>query len=95
MRFAVKTARCAQNTSPGLLTAFRALPIHDRRRVRALVFRRGYPLHKAMDIPPVWLDSHLRYGYQYHRPWSAVKSCVVVMTVFLLVFAAFSIFWRV
>ena len=94
MRFAVKTVRCAQNTSPDLLAAFRALPIYDRRRVRALVFRRGYPLQKAMDIPPVWLDSHLRYGYEYRRPWGLCKSCVVVLITFLLVFAIFSIFWR-
>ena len=93
MRFAEKRARCVRGTSPYMLAAFRALPIDDRRRARALVFRRGYPLHKVMEIPPKWWGAHLLYGYEYRRPWSGLKSCIVVVVWFLVVLYVFSYFW--
>lgn len=95
MSIAGKRGRSAKATSPGVLNAWRALPADRRRRVRALVYRRGYTLERAMDIPPEWLDTHLRYGYQYRRPWHPLKSLLVVLFTVLIVFAVFSVFWRV
>lgn len=94
MTTARKMGRSVRTTSPGTLPAFRALPAERRRRVRALVFRRGYHLDLAMDIPPDYLMSHILYGYTYRRPWRPLKSFIVVVVVVLMVFAVFSVFWR-
>ena len=94
MTTARKRDRSARATSPGTLTAFRALPDERRRRVRALVYRRGYSLDRAMDIPSDYVMSHILYGYSYRRPWRSYKSFIVVVVVVLVVFAAFSVFWR-
>lgn len=94
MSTAARKARSARDTSPGHLTAFCALPAHDRRRVRALVYRRGYPLHKAMEVPPAWADSHLRYGYDYPRPWGALRTVLLVVAVVGCITALFLIIWR-
>lgn len=83
-----------RTTSPGTLPAFRALPAERRRRVRALVYRRGYRLDLAMDIPPDYLMSHILWGYSYRRPWRPLKSFIVVLVLVLIVFAVFSVFWR-
>lgn len=93
MSIAGKRGRSAKATRSYTLTAFRALPAERRRRVRALVFRRGYTLERAMDIPSVWLESHILYGYQYRRPWHPLKSLLVVLLTVLLTFAIFSVFW--
>ena len=95
MSIAGKRDLSVKVTSPGILNAWRALPADRRRRVRALVYRRGYTLERAMDIPPEWLDTHLRYGYQYRRPWHPLKSLLLVLFTVLLTFAVFSVFWRV
>lgn len=94
MTTARKRVRSARDTSPATLTAFRALPAERRRRVRALVYRRGYPLDLVMGIPPEYLMSHILWGYTYRRPWRPLKSFVVVLVVVLIVFAVFSVFWR-
>ena len=94
MTTARKRARSARITSPATLTAYRALPVEHRRRVRALVYRRGYRLDRAMDIPPDYLMSHILWGYTYRRPWHPLKSFIVVVVVVLTVFAVFSVFWR-
>lgn len=94
MTTARKRDRFARATSPATLTAFRALPVEHRRRVRALVYRRGYRLDLAMDIPPNYLMSHILWGYTYRRPWRPLKSFIVVVVVLLIVLAAFSVFWR-
>ena len=94
MTTARKRDRSARATSPATLTAFRALPVEHRRRVRALVYRRGYRLDLVMDLPPDYLMSHILYGYSYRRPWSPLKSFIVVAVVVLSVFAVFSVFWR-
>lgn len=94
MTTARKRDRFARGTSSATLTAFRALPVEHRRRVRALVYRRGYSLARAMDIPSDYLMSHILYGYSYRRPWRPYKSFIVVVVVLLIVFAAFSVFWR-
>lgn len=94
MTTARKRARSARTTSPGTLIAFRALPTERRRRVRALVYRRGYPLDLAMDIPQDYLMSHILWGYTYRRPWCPLKSFIVVVVVVLIVLAVFSVFWR-
>lgn len=62
--------------------------------MRTLVYRRGYTLERAMDIPPAWLDSHIRYGYRYRLPWHPLKSVLVVIFTVLVTFAIFSVFWR-
>ena len=94
MSIAGKRARTVKVTNPSTLTAFRALPAERRRRVRALVYRRGYTLEKAMDIPGIWLESHILYGYSYRRPWHPLKSFIVVVVTVFIVFAVFSVFWR-
>ena len=88
-----KRGRSARAISPGTLTAFRALPAERRQRVRALVYRRGYSVQRAMDIPPDYLMSHILFGYSYRRPWKPLKSLVVVVVIVLVVFAVFSTFW--
>ena len=95
MSIAGRRGRSVRAISPGTLTAWRALPTERRRRVRALVYRRGYTLERAMDISPAWLDAHILYGYQYRRPWHPLKSLLVVLFTVLLTFAVFSVFWRV
>lgn len=94
MTTARKMGRSVRTTSPGTLPAFRALPTERRRRVRALVYRRGYPLDVAMDIPTDYLMSHILWGYSYRRPWRPLKSFIVVLVLVLVVFAVFSVFWR-
>ena len=89
-----KRARSVRVTSPETLTAFRALPVENRRRVRVLVYRRGYTLDRAMDIPSEWLMAHILYGYTYRRSWTPCKSLFVVLVVVLIVFVVFSVFWR-
>ena len=93
MSIAGKRGRSVMVTSPGTLIAFRALPAERRRSVRALVYRRGYSLDRAMDIPSEWLMDHILYGYSYRRPWRPFKSFVVVAVIVLLVVAVFSVFW--
>ena len=94
MTTAWKPGRSVRATSPGTLTAWRALPAQRRARVRALVMRRGYPLDRAMSIPPDWLESHILYGYTYRRPWHPLKTVILVAVLILVVFALFSVFWR-
>ena len=93
MNCARKRVRHVRATSPGTLSAFRALPVEHRRRVRVLVYRRGYSLERAMDIPTEWLMDHILYGYTYRRPWTPFKSFVVVTVVVLIVLSVFSLFW--
>ena len=94
MTIARRPARSVRATSPGTLAAWRALPAQRRARVRALVMRRGYPLDRAMDIPPDWLESHILYGYTYRHPWHPLKTIILVVALILIVFALFSVFWR-
>lgn len=94
MTIARQPDHSARATSPGLLTAWRALPSERRGRVRALVVRRGYPLDKAMGIPEQWLMAHLLDGYEYRPRWGSLKAFITALLTIIVVFAIFSVFWR-
>lgn len=38
--------------------------------------------------------SHILWGYTYRRPWCPLKSFIVAVSIVLIVFAVFSVFWR-